>query len=180
MIENFRDVAHFAFVHKATLGKMPEVVEPLRPVVDGITVRMRRDMRAGEGSEEIWGSLREIEYDTLAPNFTSARMRMTRGERALLHCARAISATESVHYWVAGLTEEYDEHSMQEVIEAETRLYEEDRGVAASVLPPELPLAAEADVSTLADLHTLGYRSAFAEFVSRSLAMGVQARPKAI
>ncbi len=36
MIENFRDVAHFAFVHQATLGAMPEVIEPLEPESDGL------------------------------------------------------------------------------------------------------------------------------------------------
>src|SRR4051794_25861113 len=52
-IENFRDVAHFAFVHRATLGAVSEVVEPLLVDRDGLDVTMRREMRA-EGGDGTW------------------------------------------------------------------------------------------------------------------------------
>ncbi len=171
MIENFRDVAHFAFVHRATLGAMPEVVEPLEVERDGLEVRMRRDMRAGVDAEEIWGSLREITYQTIAPNLTTARLHFLDGsERCLLHAARAISASQSIHYWIVGLSQDYDEYTLEEVIAAEERLYLEDREITSSVTPPELPLDPSADLSTLADRFTLSYRVAFAEFVRRARA----------
>jgi phenylpropionate dioxygenase-like ring-hydroxylating dioxygenase large terminal subunit len=168
MIENFRDVAHFAFVHKATLGAVSEVVEPLHPERNGIEVTMRRDMHA-EGGDGTWDSIREGFSHAIAPNFTSIRMVMEKGERWLLHAARAISATESVHYWAEGLSDDFDELSLDEAIESEERLYAEDREVTAAVQPPELPLALDADVNTLADRYTLAYREAFAEFVWRAL-----------
>jgi nitrite reductase/ring-hydroxylating ferredoxin subunit len=170
MIENFRDVAHFAFVHRDTLGAMPEVIEPLAVEREGHTVTMRREMLAGEGSEELWGSLREIAYTTIAPIFTSARLFTNRGERCMLHCARAISATESIHYWLVGLAEGYDEWSIEEVIEAEGRLYWEDRATVSTVQPAELSIDPGGEISTLADVFTLGYRLAFSEFVRQALA----------
>jgi len=168
MLENFRDVAHFAFVHKATLGDVSEVVEPLEPVRDGVVVTMRREMRA-EGGDGTWDSLREGFSQAIAPNFTSIRMIMAKGERWLLHAARAISATESAHYWAEGLSDDFDELSLEEAIESEERLYAEDREVVAAVEPPELPLAPNADVNTLADRFTLAYREAFSEFVWQAL-----------
>ena len=51
MIENFRDVAHFAFVHQATLGAMPEVIEPLEPERDGLEVTLRRKMEFGDDAD---------------------------------------------------------------------------------------------------------------------------------
>jgi phenylpropionate dioxygenase-like ring-hydroxylating dioxygenase large terminal subunit len=170
MIENFRDVAHFAFVHSSTLGAVAEVVEPLPVKRDGLEVTMRREMRAGEGGDGTWDSLREGLTHAIAPNFTSIQMRMAKGERCLLHAARAISASESVHYWVEGLSEDYDELSLEEAIESEERLYAEDGGVISAIVPPELPLGLDADVNTLADRFTLSYREAFAEFVNRALA----------
>jgi phenylpropionate dioxygenase-like ring-hydroxylating dioxygenase large terminal subunit len=170
MIENWRDIAHFAFLHKGTMGAVPEVVEPLKPERDGIEVRLHREMRAGEGAEETWGSLREIQYHLIAPNFVSGQMFTVKGERCLLHVARAISPTESAHYWIAGFTEDFDECSLEEEIEAEGRIYAEDRAVVSAIEPPELPLDLEADVNTLADRYTLAYRQAFAEFVRRALA----------
>jgi hypothetical protein len=92
-----------------------------------------------------------------------------KGERCLLHVARAISATESAHYWIAGFTENFDECSLEEEIEAEERIYAEDRAVVSAVEPPELSLDLEADINTLADRYTLAYRQAFAEFVRRAL-----------
>lgn len=169
MIENFRDVAHFAFVHQATLGAMPEVIEPLHPERSALRVTLRREMRGGEGADEIWGSLRELHTHAIAPNFTSAQMIMAKGERCLLHAARAISATESAHYWIAGCTEDYDEFSIEETIEFEQRLYEEDCAIISAVEPPELPLDPDAEADTLADRFTLTYRQAFVDYVDSAL-----------
>jgi len=168
-IENFRDIAHFAFVHKKTLGDVSEVVEPLHPERDGIEVTLRREMKA-EGGDGTWESLREGFNQVIAPNFTSIRMRMTKGERWLLHMARAISSTESAHYYLEGLSEDFDELTLEEALESEERLYAEDREVMAAVEPRELPLALDADVNTLSDRFTLAYREAFAEFVCEALA----------
>lgn len=169
MIENFRDVAHFAFVHRDTLGPVSEVVEPLAVERDGIEVRMSRAVKIAAGGDGTWESMREGRYHTIAPNFTSIRMIMAKGERWLLHAARAISATESAHYWAEGLSEEFDELSLEEAIESEERLYAEDRAVSAAVEPAELSLSLDADVNTLADRFTLAYREAFSEFVRRAL-----------
>jgi len=169
MIENFRDVAHFAFVHRATFGPVSEVVEPLPVERDGIEVTMSREMGIDPGGDGTWDTFLEGYSHVIAPNFTSIRMVMAKGERWLLHAARAISATESVHYWAEGLSDDFDELSLDEAIESEERLYAEDRAVSASVQPPELPLALDADFNTLADRFTLAYREAFSEFVRRAL-----------
>jgi phenylpropionate dioxygenase-like ring-hydroxylating dioxygenase large terminal subunit len=168
MIENFRDVAHFAFVHQKTLGAMPEVVEPLDVALDGIEVSMRRTMRAGKGAEEIWGALEEIAYRVVAPNFTSGHLSTSAGERCVLHAARAISATESAHYWLAGISGD-SKYSLAETIESEERIYAEDRPIVSAVEPPRLSLDPNAAVNTLADRFTLSYRAAFSEFVERAL-----------
>ena len=168
-IENFRDVAHFAFVHRATMGKVAEVVEPLPVQRDGIVVTMRREMPMGPGGDGSWDSLREGFNYAVAPNLTSIRLFMTKGERCLLHAARAVSATESVHYWLTGISDDY-EQTVEQAVEAEERVYAEDRAVMETIEPPELPLGTDADVSTLADRFTLAYREAFSQFVREALA----------
>lgn len=170
MIENFRDVSHFAFVHQATLGAMPEVIEPLEPHRDGLEVAMRRKMEWSDDADEVWGSLREMEYRAIAPNFMSARIFTDDGERCLLHAARAISATESAHYWIEGGLENYDEETLADAVAYDWRVYSEDIPIISAIEPPELPLDPNADVNTLADRYTLAYRAAFREFVERALA----------
>lgn len=170
MIENFRDVAHFAFVHEATLGPQPAVVEPLTPVRDGFEVTLRRKMEWGDAASSRWGSLREIGYHSIAPNFTSGRLFTDEGQRCLLHIARAVSATESVHYWIEGGLENYDEERLETVIAYDASIYAEDVAVVSKVQPPELSLDPNADINTLADRYTLAYREAFADFVEQALA----------
>jgi hypothetical protein len=141
MIENFRDLAHLAFVHRRTLGLVPEVV-------DRFAVRMNRKMQVGDGGDPIWGSLRELRFHIVAPNFTSALMLMNQGQRCLLHAGK---------------------FSLEEAIRAEERLYREDSEVISMVKPPELPLDPAADVSTVADRLTLAYRHGFVDFVREAL-----------
>jgi phenylpropionate dioxygenase-like ring-hydroxylating dioxygenase large terminal subunit len=170
MIENFRDVAHFAFVHEATLGPQPAVVEPLSPEKNGLEVRLRRNMEWGDEASAVWGPLREMYYHTIAPNFTSSQMFTDEGERCLLHAARAVSATESVHYWIEGGLENFDEERLANVIAYDGGIYAEDVAVLSKVQPPELSLDPNADISTLADRYTLAYRETFADFVNQALA----------
>lgn len=170
MIENFRDVAHFAFVHEATLGPQPAEIEPLTPERNGLEVRLRRNMEWGDEASAVWGSLREMYYHSIAPNFTSAQLFTDEGERCLLHAARAISATESVHYWIEGGLENYDEERLETVIAYDAGIYAEDVVVLSKVQPPELSLDPNADVNTLADRYTLAYRETFADFVKQALA----------
>jgi phenylpropionate dioxygenase-like ring-hydroxylating dioxygenase large terminal subunit len=170
MIENFRDVSHFAFVHQATLGNMPEVIEPLEPERKGLEVTLRRKQEWSDDADAVWGLLREMEYHAIAPNFTSARILTEEGERCLLHAARAISATESAHYWIEGGLENFDAEQVQAAIDYDWRVYSEDLPIISAIEPPELPLDPNANVNTLADRYTLAYRAAFREFVERALA----------
>jgi len=175
MIENFRDVSHFAFVHQATLPGMPEEIEPLEPKRDGLEVVLRRKQEWNNDADDVWGTLREMEYHTIAPNFIGARIITDEGDRCLLHAARAIGATESAHYWIEGGLENFDAEQVQAAIEYDWRVYSEDIPIISAIEPPELPLDPNADVNTLADRYTLAYRAAFREFVDRALA----ARPVA-
>lgn len=169
MIENFRDVSHFAFVHQATLGAMPEVIESLEPERNGLEVTLRRKMEFGDDAEAVWGTLREMGYHVIAPNFTSARLFTEDGERCVLHAARAISATESAHYWIEGGLENFDQERLEQAIAYDGRIYAEDTSITSAIVPRELPLDPNADISTLADRFTLAYRQAFVEFVDRAL-----------
>lgn len=169
MIENFRDVSHFAFVHQATLGAMPEVIEPLEPESNGLEVTLRREVEWGDDAAAVWGALQEMHYHVIAPNFTSGRILTADGERCLLHAARAISATESAHYWIEGGLENFDEEQLESAIAYDWRIYSEDLPIISAIQPPELPLDPNADMNTLSDRFTLAYRAAFREFVDRAL-----------
>jgi phenylpropionate dioxygenase-like ring-hydroxylating dioxygenase large terminal subunit len=165
MIENFRDVAHFSFVHRGTMGEMPEVIEPLRPEREGRVVTMHREMRTGPGADDVWGGMRDVTYLVSAPNFVAVLMHTTEGYRCLLHAARAIRADESAHYWIEGMAAECGGASLEEAIASESRIYAEDIPIISRVEPAELSLDPVSELSTLSDAYTLAYREAFREFV---------------
>jgi nitrite reductase/ring-hydroxylating ferredoxin subunit len=169
MIENFRDVSHFAFVHQATLGAMPELIEPLAPESNGLEVTLRRKVEWGDDAAAVWGALQEMHYHVIAPNFIAGRVLTADGDRCLLHAARAISTTESAHYWIEGGLENFDAESLESAIAYDWRIYSEDLPIISAIQPAELPLDPNADVNTLADRFTLAYRAAFREFVDRAL-----------
>jgi nitrite reductase/ring-hydroxylating ferredoxin subunit len=171
MIENFRDVAHFAFVHQETLGPQPAEIEPLMPERNGLEVTLRRNMEWGDDASAALGPLQEIGYHAIAPNFISGRLFSNEGERCLLHVARAISATESIHYWIEGGLENFDQERLEKAIAFDAEVYAEDVGVISKIQPPELPLDPNAEINTLADRYTLAYRETFADFVRQALAM---------
>ncbi len=169
MIENVRDVSHFAFVHQATLGAMAEEIEPLEVSHEGREVVMRRELGWGEDAAAIWGELREMHYHAIAPNFVAIRLFTDKGERCLLHAARAIGAAESAHYWIEGGLENFERSDLENLIAYDWRVYSEDLRIISAIQPPELPLDRNADVNTLADRFTLAYRAAFREYVERAL-----------
>ena len=70
--ENFRDVAHFAFVHRRSMGRVPEVIEPLKVRREGTEVWMDRWYTAhGGGGGDVYESSGDIlyAYHTIAPAF---------------------------------------------------------------------------------------------------------------
>jgi hypothetical protein len=125
----------------------------------------------GDDAAAVWGSLREMHYHAIAPNFIAGRILTDDGERCLLHAARAIGATESAHYWIEGGLENFDEESLENAIAYDWRVYSEDLPIISAIEPPELPLDPNADVNTRADRYTLAYRAAFREFVDRALTL---------
>jgi phenylpropionate dioxygenase-like ring-hydroxylating dioxygenase large terminal subunit len=169
-IENFRDVAHFAFVHRETLGDVPEKVEPLEVERHGFEVEMQRVTLNAPGGDESWDSLREIGYHAIAPNLISAQLFFDDGSRrCMVHVARATSATESFHYWIAGKSSDYNRFGIDDILAAEKRLYDEDREIVSAITPPELELHGRGEVSTVADSFTLAYRQTFIDFLEFAL-----------
>jgi hypothetical protein len=88
----------------------------------------------------------------------------------LIHIARAIGPTESIHYWIHALAASFSTGELEEAIEFESRVYAEDRQIVSAVEPPELSLDPNGEINTLADRYTLAYRQAFTDFVRQALA----------
>lgn len=170
--ENFRDVAHFPFVHRATMGHIPAVIEPLQVRREGVEVWMERDYRAQGGQEELWHPSR-FRYHAIAPAFVCLIFDSgPRGRRILLNAPTPVGRDECVIHWVEGITPDFTAMTLEECLEGEGQVYDEDTPILDSLQPPEAPLDVSAQVHTPADRYTLEYRRAFVEFVDYAAARG--------
>ncbi len=170
--ENFRDVAHFPFVHHRTMGHLPREVEPLQVERRGASVFLTRRYNASGGDTGMWQEEMTFSYHAIAPSFVCLRMAYASGgARFLLNAPSPRTAPtapgrpETTIFWVEGITPDYSEMTLDEVLDAEAQVYQEDNPILESIEPGEAPLDVDAQVHTPADRYTLEYRRAFVEFV---------------
>ena len=176
--ENFRDVAHFPFVHRKTMGELPRVVEPLEVKRDGIEVHLSRTYEAAGGEEKIWHAGMRFDYHAIAPGFVCLTMKGgDGGTRVLLNApsprtSPVSPASDGRHrttiFWVEGFIKGFTAMTLDELLASEAKVYEEDNPILDRIEPSEAPLDRAAQVHTLADKYTLAYRQAFVEFVRRA------------
>ena len=170
--ENFRDVAHFPFVHRGTMGHLPQVVEPLNVERRDSEVFLTREYSATGGDGGLWQEGMTFSYHAIAPAFVCLRIAHESGPvRFLLNapCPHTSPTDpgrpQSTIFWVEGFTHDYTEMTLEEVLEAEARVYEEDNPILDRIEPGEAPLDSSTQVHTPSDRYTLQYRRAFIEFV---------------
>jgi phenylpropionate dioxygenase-like ring-hydroxylating dioxygenase large terminal subunit len=173
--ENFRDVAHFPFVHHSTMGHLPEAVEPLQVERRGSEVFLTREYSAQGGNEGMWQDQMTFTYHAIAPCFVCLRMEHgsegAGGTRYLLNAPSPHTSPtnpdrpRTTIFWVEGLTPGHTNMTLDQILDAEARVYEEDNPILDRLEPGEAPLDPAAQVHTPADRYTLEYRRAFVEFV---------------
>ncbi|GHG43259.1 aromatic ring-hydroxylating oxygenase subunit alpha [Streptomyces hydrogenans] len=168
-IENFRDVAHFPFVHQVSMGPTPEVVEPLQVRRDGIDVRMDHQLDAGSGDWAAQGDCL-MSYHCVAPGLASISYRYAvAGLRVVAGFPSPVSYDEVRIFWGVANERDFKGASLEECLRVEEMVYLEDLPITANIEPREVPWDAEVpEFSAPADLFTLNYRRAFHELMRRT------------
>lgn len=174
-VENFRDVAHFPFVHQVSMGPTPEVVEPLSPTRDGLNVWMDRELNAGSGDWAEDGNCM-MHYFCSAPGLASITYDYERlGKRVVAGFPSPIDYNTVKIFWGVANQVGYQGASLEECLRVEDMVYREDLPIVDGVQPREVPWDAEfQEFSVPADLFTLNYRRCFGELMQRA-----QAAPQA-
>ncbi|WP_322092884.1 Rieske 2Fe-2S domain-containing protein [Paraburkholderia bannensis] len=168
-IENFRDVAHFPFVHEVSMGPSKQVVEALNVRREGLDVWMERKLDAGEGD---WANDGDclMQYHCGAPGFASITYHYERlGKRIVAGFPSPVAYDEVRIFWGVANERGYRGADLEECLRIEEMVYLEDMPVAATIRPREIDWDARAvEHSVPADLFTLNYRRAFREFIERA------------
>ena len=178
--ENFRDVAHFPFVHRGTMGEVPHPVENLDVRREGTEVWMTRRVEALPGAPWSEDGDSWMRYHTLAPCVSIILYDYDRiGKRVLVGCPSPISYEECTIFWGCANDASFQGMTTQEAMEAEYAVYLEDIPVVCDLEPREVPFCGEAvEVSVPSDTYTLAYRRAFLGFVQAALATSPNGTPR--
>ncbi|NIE63533.1 Rieske 2Fe-2S domain-containing protein [Burkholderia sp. Ax-1719] len=168
-IENFRDVAHFPFVHEVSMGPSKHVVEALKVRREGLDVWMERTLDAGEGD---WANDGDclMQYHCGAPGFASITYHYERlGKRIVAGFPSPVAYDEVRIFWGVANERGYRGADLEECLRIEEMVYLEDMPIAATIRPREIDWDGQvAEHSVPADLFTLNYRRAFREFIERA------------
>jgi phenylpropionate dioxygenase-like ring-hydroxylating dioxygenase large terminal subunit len=171
--ENFRDVAHFPFVHRESMGETPEEVPPLQVERSGYEAFTSRFYKAEGGSEELFSHDMTHHYHSIAPSFSSLVFDYHGlGKRILLNTVQPVGAGGHgciVRFAVA-IEKGFPGVTIDECLKAETTVYLEDRPIVNKLTPHEVPFGERIEFSTVADRYTAAYRMCFVEFVKDALA----------
>jgi phenylpropionate dioxygenase-like ring-hydroxylating dioxygenase large terminal subunit len=163
--ENFRDLAHFPYVHPETIPVPSPVVEPLEPQRNGYEVTLERRLFVPSDSRHVaHGKAYVAWYCATAPNFIFGRWDFGDTTRYLLHCPSPTSLETTRTYYVPGV--DWGHHDeLAAAMAAETQIYLEDAAIVSTCEPSSLGDALDHQVHTLADRYTLAFRQAFYEYV---------------
>jgi hypothetical protein len=175
--ENFRDVAHFPFVHRSSMGDIPQIVTPTEVCRQGMEVWTTRRFDAQGEAETAPGApywndwsdegAVEMRYHTIAPAFSAILFEYERlGTRVLLNAPSPIGREECLIYYIVCNDSDYKGPSVEDTAKLERQLYLEDQVILDSLDPREIPWQGQMPESSVsADRFTLAYRKAFLEFV---------------
>ncbi|GIF17831.1 phenylpropionate dioxygenase-like ring-hydroxylating dioxygenase large terminal subunit [Actinoplanes tereljensis] len=168
-IENFRDVAHFPFVHKVSMGPTPEVVEALDVRRDGLDVWMFRPLDAGSGEWANDGDCM-MRYHCVAPGLASITYDYEKlGVRVVAGFPSPISYEHVKIFWGVANSSSYSGLSLAENLRIEEMVYLEDVPIVENLDPREIPWDNEVEeFSVPADMFTLNYRRCFLDLMRRT------------
>ena len=176
LTENFRDLAHFPFVHHRTMGPgVRRVVEPYAVRRDGWRLTWTSSVDLGgtalEGRSAVAGR-QTVEYHVEVPMFAYAYTSFPEGGRRLVAQFTTPIAVDGLRvrqFWVVGVDEVVAAGhgvSLTEMCDYERRIFEEDHPIVENQRPLEAPLATATQAHTRADRFSLAYRRLYAELLA--------------
>ena len=157
IIENFVDLAHFAWVHDGTLGRRDAPVPPLPDIARvGPELQFRYDPpEMAVDGEAMFGHSR---YRMPMPLTVNIEFLMGGGVRRVLWMtASPVTSGSCRSFWFVARSDEREDSHDEAHMAFQYRVLEEDRPVVCNQNPPELPLDGS-ELSVRTDKVSIEYR----------------------
>lgn len=180
LTENFRDIAHFPFVHWPTMG--PNVTR----VIPSYSVGQRdRDLiwsvpmdlggTAFDSNQGVAGR-QDMTYHLTLPAFSRIRTGFPDGGRRYtiqLVAPLDREGTAARQFWFVAIDETVSQKhhvNIDEMFEYEQRIFEEDWPIVSNQVPSEPPLDLKQQAHTRADAFSIKYRRTYQELLMKQRA----------
>ncbi|WP_367129326.1 Rieske 2Fe-2S domain-containing protein [Saccharothrix sp. HUAS TT1] len=172
LTENFRDKAHFPFVHADSMGTVSKVVEPYRVERDGWqltwSASVGPEFAGPEGPVE--DDTYRLDYHITLPMFASIRVTApSGGRRFVAQLATPVTADggEVAQFWLAGLdpVSLAQGADIEDALDYERQIFVEDHPVVENQHLREAPLDLHGQVHTPADKFSIVFRRTYRELL---------------
>jgi phenylpropionate dioxygenase-like ring-hydroxylating dioxygenase large terminal subunit len=168
-MENFRDVAHFPFVHRGTMGDVAHRVAKFEVRREGYETWMTRHYSAANGESELFRDIEDqtFDYHAVAPSIATVLLdHGTDGKRVVMEAFTPAGPTGCRIFLVSGTAADYTAYDPAATLATEMQVLHEDLPTLNTLDPPEVPFEREQyELSVEADRYTLATRRAFVEFM---------------
>ncbi|MBA2480966.1 MAG: aromatic ring-hydroxylating dioxygenase subunit alpha [Planctomycetes bacterium] len=174
-IENYLDMAHFAFAHADTLGKAAiAMIDKYRvsEFPDGFQMDAAFPaLTSGGGSISKLQQAHDRVQRCWLPNVTTIRQKFHDGQqRLLVHVPSPNTRTSCTVFWSIAISPGFDGPPPEKQLEFAVRVLDEDRVMCENQRPLEVPMNPEPCRYVPADRLALTYRKHFSEFCTSALA----------
>jgi phenylpropionate dioxygenase-like ring-hydroxylating dioxygenase large terminal subunit len=175
LTENFRDMAHFPFVHSSSMGpNVRRTVDPYEVARDGWELEWIVSTDLGgtalNANPALSNRLTHT-YHLVLPMFTYMRTSFPNGGRRMVAQFATPISEDGLRvrlFWVVGIDRTVaDQHgvSLSEMWEYERQIFEEDYPIVESQRPREAPLDVRLQAHTRADRFSVVYRRTYADLM---------------
>lgn len=169
-VENFVDLAHFAWVHDGTLGRRDEPVPPL-PDIARVTGELRfgYDPPGLPDEPEATALVGITRYRVPMPCTVDLEFPMEGGHRRRLWMtASPVDDSTCRTFWFVGRTDDLDGDDQQH-LDFQHLVLAEDEPVVTNQVPGAIPLDAGVEVSVATDRVSIAYRRWLRELARAAL-----------
>ncbi|MDG9759565.1 aromatic ring-hydroxylating dioxygenase subunit alpha [Pseudomonas sediminis] len=160
--ENFRDMAHFPFVHQVSMGDVSPLVPKLDVKREGR--RLGASFRYERVEDSTFSDIGDawMHYHSYAPGFAAILYDYdTAGKRYLVDFPTPVSRERCIIHWAVAVDRDFKGGSVADILAIETQVFDEDTPILNGLCPAEVPLAGQwPEASCAADVYTLNYRRA--------------------
>jgi phenylpropionate dioxygenase-like ring-hydroxylating dioxygenase large terminal subunit len=164
-VENFVDLAHFAWVHDGSLGRRDAPVPPL-PSIERVGGQLRFAYDPPEFDADDTAMYGVSDYRITMPTTVDIEFRLASGARRILWMtASPIDADHCRSFWFMARDDDLGNEFDADHVAFQTRVLAEDEPVVCNQHPGEFPLDPTSELSVRTDAVSIAYRRWVRELV---------------